>query len=53
LGGDVRYRGFIGIGGYKKWVSSKNRGYLVKIGFFYWKDVLGGGFNKRILGGIY
>jgi hypothetical protein len=34
----------------KKWIhriSSKNRG------FFNWKDVLGGGFNKRILGGIF
>jgi hypothetical protein len=30
-----------------KRVSSENRG------FFYWKDVLGGGFNKRILRDIY
>jgi hypothetical protein len=31
---------FTSIGGYKK-------GHLVKIGFFYWKDVLGGGSTKR------
>jgi hypothetical protein len=39
-GGDVGYRGFIGIGGYKKGVSSKN------MGLFYWKYVLEGGSTK-------
>jgi len=41
-------RAFICIEGYKN-VFSKNRRYLVKIGFFYWKYVLGMGFNRRIL----
>jgi hypothetical protein len=41
------FKGFIGIHGYKK-------EYLVKIGVsFIQKDVLGGGFNKSILEGIY
>jgi hypothetical protein len=40
-------KGFIGIGGYKK-------GYLVKVDiFFNCKYVLGGGFKKSILEGIY
>jgi hypothetical protein len=33
-------RGFTGIGWYKKGYLVKNRG------FFYWKDVLGGGSTK-------
>ena len=42
------------MGVYRYWevlkdVSSKNKEYLMKIGFFNWKYVLGGGFNKRIL----
>jgi hypothetical protein len=41
-----------GMGGYRYWGYKK--GYLVKTrGFFYWKDVLGGWCNKRILGGNY
>ena len=41
------------MGVYRYWevlkeVSSKNKEYLMKIGFFNWKYVLGGGLNKRI-----
>jgi hypothetical protein len=38
--------GFIGIGGYKK-------GHLVKHKFLLLERCIEGGFNKRILGGIY
>ena len=41
------------MGVYRYWevlkeVSSKNKEYLMKIGFFNWKYVLGGGLNKTI-----
>jgi hypothetical protein len=36
-----------------KGVFGKDKGYIVKIIFFYWKNVLRGGLNKRIWGGIY
>ena len=46
------------MGVYRYWevlkeLSSKNKEYLMKIEFFNWKYVLGGGLNKRILVFIY
>ena len=47
--GDGRMIGSIGV--YRCW--GYKIGYLVKKrGFFYWKDVLGEGFNKRIFRGV-
>ena len=36
---DVWYGAVYGYWGLLKGVFGKNKGYLVKMGFFYWKDV--------------